>query len=279
MFIDCGVQARPDRSGSQCHGRSSPIRQEGIDNQKSCYHFFDWGSLDLGLHYIGRYDKSVHWYVRLVLLPQSALHPVNVYISNTAWDAYTPPSLEGPFANVIDAYGTSKAAALAATDRFIKHETPSFDVVSILPSMVTGWNEMNLTAKDVAKGSNATPLGVLLTTRTEVPTLGVSVHVEDVARAHVDALKPSIPGNRNYICSSGGLAGTVWDDAKDVARQHFSRAVESGSLPLAGAQPSRPIHLDTSETEEAFGWKFASFDEQIKSVAGHYLELLAAEQA
>jgi nucleoside-diphosphate-sugar epimerase len=142
---------------------------------------------------------------------------------------------------------------------------------------VTGWNELNIRAEDVAKGSNATPLGVLLTTRNEIPTLGVSVHVEDVARAHVDALKPSILGNRNYICSSGGLTGTVWDDAKDVARRHFSKAVEDGSLPLAGTQPSRPIQLDASETEEAFGWKFASFEKQVKSLAGHYLELLAAK--
>lgn len=201
------------------------------------------------------------------------------HISNTAGDAYTPPSLEGPFANAFEAYGISKAAALAATDRFIKHEKPSFDVISILPSMVTGWNELNLTTEDVAKGSNATPLGVLLDTKTEVPTLGVSVHVEDVARAHVDALKPSILGNRNYICSSGGLKGTVWDDAKDIARQHFTEAVENGSLPLSGTQPSRPIHLDTSETEEAFGWKFATFEEQIKSLAGHYLRLLDAQRA
>lgn len=179
----------------------------------------------------------------------------------------------------MEAYGLSKAAALAATERFIWEEKPDFDVVNILPSMIIGWNELNRKAEDVAKGSisNATALNILLGKKSEAPALGVSVHINDVARMHIDALKLSVAGNRNYICSSGGVAGTTWDDVKDVARRHFSEAVEDGRLSLEGGQRSRPIHLDTSETEEAFGWKFASLEEQVKSLAGHYLELLAAK--
>jgi len=176
----------------------------------------------------------------------------------------------------MEAYGTSKAAALAATERFIQEEKPAFDIVNILPSLVTGRNELNRKAEDVTKGSNGTTMGILLNTKNDNPNLGSSVHIDDVARIHIDALKPSVPGNRNYLCSSGGVAGTTWEDAKDIARRNFGKAVEDGSLPLAGSQPTRPIKFDTSETEEMFGWKFASFEEQVKSVAGHYLSLLAA---
>ncbi|UPL02810.1 hypothetical protein LCI18_013744 [Fusarium solani-melongenae] len=195
----------------------------------------------------------------------------------TVRDTYTPTSLDGPFANALDAYGVSKAAALAATERFIEDDKPHFEVVSILPSMVTGKNELNRTPEDVGKGSNGTTLGVLLNNKSEIPGLGVSVHVKDVARAHIDALNLVIRGNRNYLCSSGGVEGTTWDDAKDIVRRHFPKAVADGTFPLQGSQPSRPIRLDSSETEEAFGWKFASFEEQVKSLAEHYLELSAAK--
>lgn len=176
----------------------------------------------------------------------------------------------------MDAYGISKAAAFAATERFVATENPRFEVVNILPSMVTGKNELNRTPEDVGKGSNGNTMGVLLSNKSGMPALGVSVHINDVARAHIDALNPALKGNRNYLCSSGGVEGTTWNDAKDIVRQHFPKAVADSILPLEGDLPSRPIRLNSSETEEAFGWKFSSFEEQVKSVAGHYLELLAA---
>ncbi|KAI6779812.1 uncharacterized protein J7T54_003736 [Emericellopsis cladophorae] len=37
-----------------------------------------------------------------------------------------------------------------------------------------------------------------------------SVHVNDVARAYIDALNPAFKGNRHYLVSSGGLDGTTW---------------------------------------------------------------------
>lgn len=171
------------------------------------------------------------------------------------------------------AYGVAKAAAYAATARFIEEEKPHFEVVNIMPSMVTGKNELNRTPEDVGKGSNGLTLGVLFNNQAATPALGATVHVDDVARAHIDALNPAIKGNKNYLCSSGGLDGTTWEDAKDIVRKNFPQAVADGTLPLAGSQPSRPLRFDASETEKAFGWTFASYEEQVKSVVGHFLEL------
>ncbi|KAG9258099.1 uncharacterized protein F5Z01DRAFT_670749 [Emericellopsis atlantica] len=192
----------------------------------------------------------------------------------TANDAYTPTSLDGPFANAMDAYGVAKAGAHAATARFIEEEKPAFEVVNILPSMVTGKNELNRTPEDVGKGSNGSTLGILLNNKNEMPSLGATVHINDVARAHIDALNPAFKGNRNYLCSSGGLDGTTWEDAKEIVRRNFPKAVADGTLPLEGTQPSRPLRLDVSETEKTFGWKFANYEEQVKSLVEHYLELL-----
>ncbi|KAH6689732.1 hypothetical protein F5X68DRAFT_150824 [Plectosphaerella plurivora] len=195
----------------------------------------------------------------------------------TAKDTYTPTNLDGPFANPMHAYGTSKAAAFDATKQFINKEKPHFEVINIMPTMVTGKNELNRTPEEVVNGSNGLTMGVVLSKKSEVPSIGVSVHVDDVARAHIDALNPALTGNQDYLCSSGGVDGTTWNDAQEIAKRLFPQAVAEGTLPLAGSLPTRPIRLDSSETEKAFGWKFASYEEQIKSVVGHYLELSVAK--
>ncbi|POS71251.1 hypothetical protein DHEL01_v210358 [Diaporthe helianthi] len=195
----------------------------------------------------------------------------------TASDTYTPTNLDGPFANVVDAYFTSKAAALAATERFIQEEKPHYDVVNIQPSIVTGRHELALTPDDLLKITNVVTLTQVLDTKDDTLSFGNSVHIDDVARVHIDALNPSVPGNRNYLCASGGEAGTDYRDAKNIVRRHFSKAVEDGTLPLTGSQPVRPVRFDASETEKVFGFKFASYEEQVKSIVGQYLSLVAAK--
>ncbi|KZL78347.1 nad dependent epimerase dehydratase [Colletotrichum incanum] len=195
----------------------------------------------------------------------------------TARDTYDPPGPETQFQSPLQAYGAAKALALQATERFIKDENPSFDVVNILPSMVIGRNELNTKKEEVAGGTNKNVMGPLLGERLPMPVLGVSVHVDDVAKAHIDALSPAIPGNRNFICSSGGLYGTRWESVKAIVKRRFSKAVFDGFLPLDGAISTRPIRLDASDTEQIFGWKFSELEEQVKSVVEHYLELLEAE--
>ncbi|KFA55424.1 hypothetical protein S40293_09834 [Stachybotrys chartarum IBT 40293] len=231
-----------------------------------------------------RSAKQVHSIKRIVVTSSIAtLLSWEYIVSNdlskvfTAQDTYPPPDPENSFDSPMQAYGASKALALAATERFVVEENPAFDIVNILPSMVIGRNELSMTKEQVASGTNNNVLGPLLGIKAQTPTLGVSVHVNDVARAHIDALNPSIPGNRNFICSSGGLEGTTWDDVKEIAKQSFSKSVSDGVFTLDGTLPSRPIHLDASETEKVFGWKFSGFKSQVESVVEHYLELSAVQ--
>ena len=135
---------------------------------------------------------------------------------------------------------------------------------------------MNTQKEEIQKSVNGVVIGPLLGPRLEMPSLGVSVHIDDVARAHIDALNPSIPGNRRLLCSSGGLQGTFWDDAKDIVQRLYSKQVSENLFPLTGTSPSRPIRLEASDTEQLLGWKFAGFEEQVKSVVDHYIELATA---
>ncbi|CAN9393685.1 unnamed protein product [Alternaria alternata] len=191
----------------------------------------------------------------------------------TASDTYPPPDVTSPFATPIEAYAAAKSHALAASEQFIVNESPGFDLISVLPSMVIGKNELDTSKEQIEASTNGVVIGPLIGHSPETPLLGASVHLHDVARAHIDALNPSITGNRRLLCSSGGFEGTRWDDAKEIVRQRYSDQVSTGLFTLTGTSPSRSLRLDASDTERLLGWTFTGFEEQVLSVVDHYVEL------
>ncbi|PQE17532.1 hypothetical protein CJF30_00009508 [Rutstroemia sp. NJR-2017a BBW] len=192
-------------------------------------------------------------------------------------DVCDPPPPTSHFDLPVQAYAASKSLAYAATQRFMNERKPHFDIINILPSMVIGKNELSRSKKEVTKGTNNTFLASLLGVRSALPQPGASVHVNDVARAHIDALNPSISGTQNLLCSSGGLEGTTWDDSKDIVKRLYSKELLEKYFTLDGVTPTRPVRVDSSETERLLGWKFAGFEEQIKSVVDHYIALASME--
>ncbi|RAQ99731.1 Cytochrome P450 [Stemphylium lycopersici] len=140
----------------------------------------------------------------------------------TANDTYPPPDPKGPFIAPIEAYAVAKSHALAASEQFIKNERPGFDLISVLPSTVIGKNELNTSKEQLEASTNGFVIGPLIGRTPETPALGASVHLHDVARVHIDALNPSIPGNRRLLCSSGGTEGTRYDDAKEIVHRHYN---------------------------------------------------------
>jgi nucleoside-diphosphate-sugar epimerase len=184
--------------------------------------------------------------VRRVVITSSA-------IALLSWERFTSgsagtvneksrtPSLPGPYGDAVEAYGASKIAALNETERWMKLEKEfiSFDVVNIFPSFVIGKNELVTDATDALRGSNALVLGPI--TGKEMNYIpGVSVHVRDVALAHVKSLDAKVPGNRGYLLTSGGVVGTRWEDVFDTVARHFPDAIAAGTLPNSGR---RWMHL------------------------------------
>lgn len=180
------------------------------------------------------------------------------------------PFVPGPYENEFAAYAASKVASLQAAESWMAANRPVFDVVYLHPSFVEGRNDLATTVRGALTGTNTLILGIVLGKQFGTYA-GATVHNEDVARVHVQALNPEIPGNTNYILSQP----TRWNDAKDIVRRAFPEAVQKRTLPNCGSTVTYPLAVDTSLTERTFGFKHMGFEEQVLSVVGHYLELRA----
>jgi hypothetical protein len=83
------------------------------------------------------------------------------------------------------------------------------------------------------------------------------------------SLDPSVFGNQSYILSQTSR----WNDAREIARRCFPEAIKSKMLVMGGSVRTTNLPVDTSLTEETFGFKFASYEEQVKSTISQFLEL------
>jgi len=164
--------------------------------------------------------------------------------------------------------------ALNATDRFLKNEKPLFDMMNIIPSFFIGRNEIVTDTKDFLTSTNTIAFAPVLGQVSDFANPGTTIHVNDVAKAHVLVLDPKIKGSQNFGMQSGKVDGNIWESSIDIVKKHFPDAVKDGRLPANGKQPTKRLLYDTSRTEQVFGMKFKSYEEQVVSVAAHYLELL-----
>ena len=180
-------------------------------------------------------------------------------------------SVSGPFGGLFPAYGASKVAALNATEEYFRTQKPHFDINYVGPAFVIGKHELASTRAEILAGTNGAALGHILGTAGG-PTPSTSVFVNDVARMHVLALDLKIPGGQVFLGVSEN-SNTTWEDAFDIVKKYFPKAVESGEFPLNGKNPTKRLVFDNQYTKRTLGIEFASFEEQVKSVAQQYLEL------
>ncbi|KAI9768499.1 MAG: hypothetical protein M1840_004909 [Geoglossum simile] len=205
--------------------------------------------------------------VALVSIPQmEGLERLDRPVQPTDRVPFTP----GPYENEFAAYAASKVASLQAAESWMWTNRPSFDVVYLHPSFVEGRNDLATNMRGALTGTNALILGIMLGKQFGTYA-GATVHNEDVARVHVQALNPEIPGNRSYILSQP----TRWNDAKDIARRTFPEAVQKRTLPNCGSTITHELAVDASLTERTFGFTHLGYEEQVKSVVEHYLEMRA----
>ena len=176
----------------------------------------------------------------------------------------------GPFGDLFAAYGASKVAALNATEEYVRTQKPHFDINHIGPAFVIGKNELANNRAELLDGTNGAALGHVLGSDIG-PTPSGSVHVDDIAKMHVHALNPKIPGGQFFVGVSES-SNTRWEDAFDIVKKHFPKAVENGTFPLNGKNPTKRLIFETEYTKRTLGIEFASFEEQVKSVAKQYVE-------
>ena len=179
-------------------------------------------------------------------------------------------SVGGPFGGLFAAYGAGKVAAFNATEEYIRTQKPHFDINHIGPAFVIGKNELASNRAEVLAGTNRAALGHVVGSGSG-PTPSTSVFVDDVAKMHVLALNPKIPGGQFFLGVSEN-SNTRWEDAFDIVKKHFPEAVENRTFPLNGQNPTKRLIFDNEYTKRTLGVVFASFEEQVKSVAKQYLE-------
>lgn len=179
-----------------------------------------------------------------------------------------------PYHNSMEAYWASKALARNHVHEFLSQKQPHFDIIQLLPSVVLGPDDWATDLETFFVGTRAMILPIVQGKAIEAALLGASVFVDDVALAHVDAIKPSVPGNKDYILSSDTPNGIEWNSILNIALQYFPHEVESGLLQCTGSLPTRRWELDASDTEKAFGWKFTSFEDTMRKQLQQYITLV-----
>lgn len=178
-----------------------------------------------------------------------------------------------PYPTLQAGYCASKAASFNAAEDWVKKENPDFSVIHIHPSFVLGADYLHLSAQDARSGTNMMCLGIALGGKSDAPRVGAAVHLDDVAKVHVGCLDEEkievVGGMRSFITDTP----VQWQDVVDIAQKDFAEAVKDKLLSADGKQPTMDIPIDASETEAVFGFKFASFESQVKSVLTHFIDL------
>ncbi|KAI1825370.1 hypothetical protein F4861DRAFT_501804 [Xylaria intraflava] len=183
-------------------------------------------------------------------------------------DQEFPGPLGSELGHKLGAYAAGKAESLRLSRTFVEnHPNLHFDIVSLMPSNVFGPNRMCKSREEFNRGSNAILLNHLLGVSKERLFSG-SVHIDDVARCHVEALLPCIPPGR-YILNSGY---THWPNAIGFVEKYHPDMV--GPV-FAKDPPTEITHcvIKKPKTRRAFALGFKQFEEQVKDTVDFYLSL------
>jgi nucleoside-diphosphate-sugar epimerase len=208
----------------------------------------------------------------VTLIPFEWLSNPDISKTYTEKDLNSNPTT--PYHSSMEAYWASKALSRMAAHTFLTtHPKSHFEIIQLLPSVVIGPDALATTASSVLSGTRALALGPILGQILPSPLVGVPVHVDDVARAHVDALKETIEGNKDYVLTSDTPEGIEWNGGLAIAKKYFPEAVGKGILKLGGGMPTQKWKIDTSATEKAFGWKCQNFETTMKDLVGQYVSI------
>ncbi|KAL8643724.1 MAG: hypothetical protein Q9226_008156 [Calogaya cf. arnoldii] len=163
-------------------------------------------------------------------------------------------------------------------------------IVNMMPSLILGHDELAKTTKQFLDGSaQSSNLQFLRHIRGEnVPSKlpSQTVHIDDVAKAHTVALERNFDKimsrsrmlmGADLFLSSGGISGTPWNKAQEIVEKDYWVAVEKGWLTLSKQPTAKVVQVETFP-KETFGFEFATFDKQIRSMLDQWVALSAKEE-
>ncbi|CAH0054011.1 unnamed protein product [Clonostachys solani] len=221
--------------------------------------------------------------IRRIVMTSStvAIVPFEVFLNKAealepTYDADSRvPVPNPPYSNENQAYCAGKVAALNDAEEFMRLQQPNFDLISINPSWIFGFDERAARSESLRDGvSNSLLADFLMGAKKEYGFAGTSVLCSDVARAHVKALDPAVQGNQSFIVSTP----MEWQDAISIAKERYPRAFDSGLFRADGEQPTIPVKFDTRKTQDILGINLANFEKMVDEVAGQYVKLSQARR-
>ncbi|KAK4034685.1 putative NADPH-dependent methylglyoxal reductase GRP2 [Parachaetomium inaequale] len=235
-----------------------------------------FGTLNIlkAAHNAGTVQRIVFTSSLAAILAMDELQALRGPIQREVSEDERVPAPRKPYKDEFEAYVASKIEALKAAEEWMeeqrcRHDPPTFDAVYLHPGFVLGPNHRATRAHQVLRGGNSMIMAILhgfpLGTHP-----GTTVHVDDVAYAHVKALdKKHVPGNQSFML----CAPAVWEDTVDIVRKKFPGAFRASGVPVRESITTFEINAGTTYTQRIFNFKFASFEEQVESAMRQYLEL------
>ncbi|CAA9964190.1 NAD dependent epimerase/dehydratase [Pyrenophora teres f. maculata] len=239
-------------------------------------HYFK-ATTDATLHLLE--SAQAHDTVKRIILTSSLAALVD-HVTDDAETIHTESTramniAQPPYRSAFDAYTAAKISTLNLVEHWVESNKPAFDVVHMAPGHVFGPNELVTDPKELLQTGTNRIILVPVTGGTYTMEAGVTVHLHDVAEAHVRALDPSIPGNRLYILSSGGVEGTKLDDCFKIVAREFPEHVGTSALPNNGSLPWFVFKVDGSASARILGMEFLPYEQQVRDAVGYYLECVS----
>ncbi|KAK7946425.1 NAD(P)-binding protein [Apiospora aurea] len=190
------------------------------------------------------------------------------------------PVPEPPYNSQLHAYCAARTASLEAAETFANNHTLRFDLISIMPSLIFGKDELatdtdstrmlmyrllpQMPSKAPVDGDTANN-----TYQGEIVVVGNAVLCTDVARAHVRALDPIVKGTQSFVLNTDAR----WEDTVPITKAHFPDPFDSGVFWPGGPKWfTVPLRWDTTKVRDVLGVELATYDAKIKEVVDEYLE-------
>ncbi|KAF9735582.1 hypothetical protein PMIN06_000567 [Paraphaeosphaeria minitans] len=188
-------------------------------------------------------------------------------------DAMTVPGL---------AYKTSKILAVAAAQRFMGEQERGFDIVIACPGYVQGAHELAGSVEELGTSTSQATVDIATGQELGMPPLAPPLHnqiwVEDVARAHVEALaNANVKTNDVLVLAGNGPHSTSWEEVGNMVAENFRKEVEEGVLKPKMDQKGFSMPFDGTGTEQKLGFQFAPAEAWIRETVAQYLQLRGKE--
>jgi nucleoside-diphosphate-sugar epimerase len=176
------------------------------------------------------------------------------------------------------AYKTSKILAVTAARKFMGEEERGFDVVIACPGYVQGAHELAGGVEELRTSTSQATVDIAMGEELGMPPLAPPLHnqiwVEDVAKAHVEALtSANVKANDVLVLTGNGHHSASWEEVAKMVTETFSKEVEEGVLKPKMDQKGFSLPFDGTGTEEKLGFQFAPASVWVKETVSQYLEL------